>query len=82
MTGTCVRRNCVRPSNFLRSRTGAGSSVFTRRLHFSRAIPVSEDERDLGVPKTPVNSAAAPRSVEHAALGAPVRRTPARPRPP
>ena len=38
--------------------------------------------RDLGGPKTHVNPAAAPRSVEHAALGAPVRRTPARPRPP
>ena len=37
---------------------------------------------NLGGPKTRVKPAAAPRSVEHAAPGAPVRRTPARPRPP
>ena len=37
---------------------------------------------DLGSPKKQVNPGAAPRSVEHAALGAPVRRTRARQRPP
>jgi hypothetical protein len=38
--------------------------------------------RDLGDPESHVNPAAAPRWVEYAAPGAPVRRTPARPRPP
>ena len=38
--------------------------------------------RDPGDPQKHVTPVAAPRSVEHAAPGAPVRRTPARPRPP
>jgi hypothetical protein len=38
-------------------------------------------EKRVGL-KRHVKPAAAPRSVEHAALGAPVRRTPARPQPP
>ena len=56
-----------------------------------RVSRVVGDDRvpGLGVPQSRfgqvrrhVSSAAAPRSVEYAALGAPVRRTPARPRPP
>jgi hypothetical protein len=50
----------------------------------SAAAPSAEMSlrRDHEVPKGDVNPGAAPRSVAHAALGAPVRRTPARPRPP
>ena len=61
----------------------AGSMAVALPLATSRELfRFPRTTRDLGGPKTHVNPAAAPRSVEHAALGAPVRRTQARPPPP
>ncbi len=66
-------------------RRRANSSEDAQRVAAIRSGSMAqaiEAVRDLGGPQKHVTPAAAPRSVEHAALGAPVRRTQAHPPPP
>ena len=65
-----------RPRRFVELRSSVA------RLFAGGAARVARRRTALLLRRRQTNPAAAPRSVEHAALGAPVRRTPARPRPP